>query len=550
MASLNPISGTLGRARAAHLLRRATFGCKSEDIDHFASLTVNQAVSQLLTFPSLPTPPPHSSGAFFDSKGKLLNGTTKVLSWWLYQSMMPGQAPTLFYRIAFFLHTCLTTSMDGKQGTPAYQHVWLLLKYVDKSYKELVRKMCQDNLMGGYLDIANNTNTHPNENFARELMELFTLGKGPQIGPGNYTNYTEDDIREAAKVLTGWKITGNYTDQTKMDPDLGWVVMFASFKHHDTSNKQFSSTLQNATIQGATNKAGMYTELDELIELIFSQDAVSLFIMRKLYRYLVNYQITKEIEDDIIEELALIFRQSNFHFRPVLEALFKSQHFYDEDDSQSGDETIGSLIKSPLELALSSAVFFGCKIPDINIDMVGTYEWLFKLETWIEKMGMDFWKPSSVAGYEPMYQEPSFNRHWITPITLPLRYNVMFDRFVDVMDEPICPDGMFNVLNFVEDPKRVKPFAGPDPKGNPGPHDGARIADHLVREITNYLFAVELDTDRIAYFRDDLLLEQLSPINWMFEWDNYKNTGNASNIYPQLVKLFKGIIQSPEFQLM
>ncbi|MEL6842339.1 MAG: DUF1800 family protein, partial [Bacteroidota bacterium] len=536
--------------------RRATFGCNRETIDNFAQMTVSQAVTALLDFPAVPSVPvsgtlgsSNNVANAFHPDGRLKAGTGQVNRWWFYQNIDPNQPPTSYYRLVFFLHTCCTVAHEGMQ-TYWYYHLYLLLKYADKSYKTLVRKMCQDHAMGKYLNIGDNTNVHPNENFARELLELFTLGKGPQIGPGNYTNYTEDDIREAARVLTGWRYTGNLNATNKMDPDLGWVVMFPATTFHDSGNKQFSAVFQNQVINGQNTNQGMAKEVDELVDMIFKQDAVSEFIMRKLYRYFVHYDITPEVEADIIEPLAQAFRQNNFEFIPVIKMLLESSHFYDEDDTNSGDEILGGMIKSPLELYLNTMNFFQTNTPDPTVDLAAYYEWMEKrVDRFMEKMGFSIFNPTSVAGYEPMYQEPDFNRYWINPSLLPNRYDHIFSKLVDVNNMPVLPEGMFNILDYIQDPANVSVFQGADPKGIPGPHEGARIADHLVHEIVDYLLPVTLDTDRFDYFRDELLLDNLSPINWMFEWDNFKATGNAANIYPQLVKLIRGILQSPEYQL-
>ena len=111
------------------------------------------------------------------------------------------------------------------------------------------------------------------------------------------------------------------------------------------------------------------------------------------------------------------------------------------------------------------------------------------------------------------------------------------------------PYGNFNMLDFIEDPANIPPYEGADPMGTPGPHEGPRIAEHLVHTLLEYLLPVMPDSDRIQYFLNEALLDNLSVINWMFEWDNYRSTNDDSMIRPQLNRLFKAIIQSPEYQL-
>ena len=102
----------------------------------------------------------------------------------------------------------------------------------------LRKKMTMDNLMLIYLNNTTNNKNSPNENYAREFFELFTIGKGPQIGPGDYTNYTEDDVITAAKLLTGFKSSAR---GTVIDPDTGLSTGRTVFNQHDTSDKTFSA---------------------------------------------------------------------------------------------------------------------------------------------------------------------------------------------------------------------------------------------------------------------------------------------------------------------
>ncbi|GAB4422692.1 MAG: hypothetical protein OHK0039_38870 [Bacteroidia bacterium] len=550
MASLTPITGSLGTARALHLVRRATFGASRAEIDAIATKTAAQAVAELLSSFAIPPAPLNTStGITWRSTGEISATLPQINSWWLYLLMDPNRPPTAFHKITVFLHTCVTVNYETvADPTMWFYHLLLLMQHVDKSYKDLVRRVSVDNGMGVFLNLEQNVVGHPNENYARELLELFTVGKGPQIGPGNYTNYTEDDIREAARLLTGFRLNRDYNNASKRDPVTNQPLMQPSTSRHDSGNKQFSAAFQNRVIQGRSTAAGMLEEMDELIDMIFDQEAVSRFIMRKLYRYFVNYRITPEVETDIITPLAEEFRSNGYMLLPVLGILLQSEHFYDEDSSMTGDETIGALIKNPLELWMQTMRLFECYIPDMNTQRSAIYGWLHPWQYYLFELGMDVFGPPSVAGYEPMYQEPDFNRYWLTATTLPLRYNYMYGRVLNANNTNPIPFGRFNMLDFVQNPENLPPYPGPDPMGNPGPHEGARIADYLVRTLVQYMFPITPDEDRIDYFKT-ILLDGLSPINWMFEWDAYRNTGNANNIRPQLNKLFKALVQAPEYQM-
>ncbi|MEL6853338.1 MAG: DUF1800 family protein, partial [Bacteroidota bacterium] len=414
MASLQPLVGNLGVRRAAHLLRRAAFGGSRAEIDAFANMSVSQAVTALLDFPGIPAPPQDpGSGQSFNSNGSITVFEPEIVSWWIYHAVNPNVAPTAFHKLVFFMHTCVTVSWEVvREPTWWWYHKNWMMTFADKSYRELMQKMSVDMAMGRFLNLDTSTKNAPNENYARELLELFTVGKGPQIGPSNYTNYTEDDIRTIAKVFTGFNTNWWYDNSSYWDSDYGHPVLVADPSEHDISDKTLSAAFNNATISGRSSRSGMFDEVNELIDVIFAQEATSEFLVRKLYRYYVHYQITPEIEQDIIQPLAQTFRNSDFHWEPVLTQLLNSRHFYDADDATPDDDVIGGLIKTPFELWAQNMRYFGSYIPNLDNDRSGIQSWIYGYQWKLQELGMYVWAPPSVAGYEPMYQEPDFNRYW------------------------------------------------------------------------------------------------------------------------------------------
>ena len=150
-----------------------------------------------------------------------------------------------------------------------------------------------------YLNGNENTKEAPNENYARELLELFTIGKGEVAGPGDYTTFTEQDVQSMARVLTGWTIN-LLAIGTKLES-----IFLAP--RHDTGSKQLSSRFNDEIIENAGDQ-----EYSNLIDVIFEQDEVSKFICRKIYRYFINHEIDDEIEANIIEPMAQIIRDDNY----------------------------------------------------------------------------------------------------------------------------------------------------------------------------------------------------------------------------------------------
>jgi uncharacterized protein (DUF1800 family) len=290
--------------------------------------------------------------------------------------------------------------------------------------------MCVDNAMLFYIDNTSNEFGSPNENFAREMFELYSIGKGDQIGPEDYTNYTETDIKQASRVLTG--IKHNFDFDT-IDPDTslprGKVTLSGQqATQHDPGVKTFTDKFGGATIQpdpsmmsgGFATEEGFYDEIDQLMDMIFEQDETARFICRKLYRFFVYYKITDEIETDIITPLAANFKASGYDLKTVLRELLSSQHFYDEDSTATTDNHIGAIIKSPIDLVVGTLRFFKVNMPT---DITELYDVAYaSILRNLDDQGMKFYKPIDVAGYPPYHQTPAYNRNWITPNWLATRY--------------------------------------------------------------------------------------------------------------------------------
>ncbi|MCR9290983.1 MAG: DUF1800 domain-containing protein [Bacteroidetes bacterium] len=232
-----------------------------------------------------------------------------------------------------------------------FEHERLCQFYALGNMKTFAYKMTLDHQMLRFLDNNLNKKGQPNENYAREFLELFTILKGEQIGGGNYTNYTEEDIAETARVLTGFT-TSNFANK---DPDTGLSTGRALFNNQDIGNKQFSDAFQNQIILGATSQADMFRELQDFVDMVFNQKETARAYVRRLYQFFIHDIITKEIESDIIQPLADQFYNNGYELKPIMEILLKSKHFYDEDDSDNSDNIIGGKIKSPLDLLFQAA---------------------------------------------------------------------------------------------------------------------------------------------------------------------------------------------------
>ena len=540
MASLNPKTGALNHRLAAHLLRRTTYVPTRQNVDTFAIKTADEAVDDLfvLTDPTMDEPIDYITGEPWINSGsppQLAQFHLKniVRSWWINEAR---QDLSIGHKMMFFLHTCFTTASDILNSSYNFDHLQLLRFYAIGSYRDFAKKMTLDNQMLQYLNNTLNNVGLPNENYAREFLELFTIGKGEQIGPGDYTNYTEDDIAAAARVLTGFKRStrGDY-----IDTDTSIPTGRAVFSQHDTLSKTFSSAFQNTTLLGAQNEAEMFDELSAFIDLVFAQEETARFICRKIYRFFVSKNITDEIEQDIIEPLATTFQDNDYNLELVMKQLLKSEHFFDEDDANAGDEIIGSLIKSPLDNVLMSLNVLDIAIPDPLTDSENHYSNFYRrgvMDTMFSLAGFDIFRPDVVAGYPAYYQQPDFNRTWFSSNTIIPRYKLpqMLIEGSRVLLSGTLGGVQFDVVAFTENPNNVT-----DPFNASG----------LVQDFLNYMLPEFPDTERYDYFLNDVFLNGLFIEDWLYEWENYLDTGDDSEVRIPLENLVTAIMYSQEYQL-
>ena len=276
-----------------------------------------------------------------------------------------------------------------------------------------------------YLDNTNNIATNPNENYAREFLELFTILKGPQIGSGNYTNYTEIDVQQAAKVFSGFKQQNN---RTVIDADTGLPSGYANKNQHSSVNKTFSAAFNNQVITGKNTETGMFEELNAFINMVFAQPETAKSFCRKLYKFYVKSEWNASVETDIITPLSQQLIANDYEILPIVKTLLASEHFYDADDADATNNTIGAIVKSPLQILNEVCTMFSVPIPSPVSDAAHYYTNFFLYflhNTYFKGAGMDFFNPDSVAGYPAHYQEPDFDRLWFSSNTLIARYKLI-----------------------------------------------------------------------------------------------------------------------------
>lgn len=564
MTTLDPITGTLGTKRAAHLLRRLTFGPAQTQIDTFATYTIDQAIAALFDGFVMPSAPTKPDASVWVNVAPLSNEKDFELFsyfkyWWLGQMAISS---TSLEKLVFFIHTIITTKQDtGGSARDIYFQNALFRQYLINDftdtvplfnrYKSLIKKICIDNSMLSFLNGNVNVKGRPNENFARELLELFTIGKGPTIGVGNYTNYTENDIKAAAKALTGWD--KDYTFAT-LDTDTslprGKIKGSSSnASSHDNTTKTLSSAFSNTAITpNATTptEASALDEISQLIDAIYNQDEASRFLVRKLYRFFVHYNIDATIETDIIIPLATLFKSGGFRLRTVLEKLCKSEHFF-EAASGINDDKMGGTIKSPLDLVLGTLRYF-----EVSFPASGTTDFNSKMgqiENYINTMGLSFLDPYDVAGYEAYYQVPLYSRNWINTNTLLRRYIFIKDIFTENTNglAYIDPLVWFNKtsIGVTDTIATTDTLVGTQKLAK-------MLIEHIAQKLLVYSApTTEISDERYNYFAV-YHLGGLSFENWVFNWTN-RNGSNMmikDDATARLRNILFVLMQSPEYQLM
>jgi uncharacterized protein (DUF1800 family) len=385
MNMLTPLpAAKWNEATATHLLNRAAFGGTPAEIEAARRKGVGAAVRDLVDVKSdtANLAPPtwahprnirqtrmeikaaKERGDNFQEKARqvrMMEGEEIVdlRRWWL-DRMAKAPAP-LVEKMTLFWHGHFATSVQKVQD--AYW-MWLqndtLRRNAFGNFAVLVKKMSRDPAMMIYLDLQQSRQEHPNENWARELMELFTVG---------IDNYTEQDIRESARAFTGYRVEMT-TQQFR----------FAPFQQ-DHGTKTFMG--KSGNLNG-----------DDIIDTLVSKPACAQFIGRKLWRFFVE----DEPSADVVDAFAERIRAHNYEMRPVLRELFSSAEFYSE-------RAMRTQIKSPVQYIVQTTKLLDAPLPSPIV-----------AQNAMRQMGQLLFAPPNVKGWDG-------GKTWISTSTLLFRYN-------------------------------------------------------------------------------------------------------------------------------
>ncbi|MCH8961422.1 MAG: DUF1800 domain-containing protein [Bacteroidetes bacterium] len=502
-AGLEPHNAPLDQSSAAHLLRRTSFGAAPEQIEGYLGQTAADVAADLVQAAveaPMPDPPEWINET---APGRDASQEQRQAYRKLNQERLHGWVANWFERMTqyglrekmtLFWHNHFVTEVQTYRGAPlAYRYVTALRTHALGNFKDFVRAIGLDIAMLVYLNGRENEAGAPNENYGRELLELFTMGQFD--GQGN-ENYTQEDIEEIARALTGWRINErNYT-------------VFLVPNRHDDGEKTFF---------GRTGAWGY----DDLIDLLFEErgDQIAEFIARKLY----GEFIYAAPDETLVAELAQIFLDNDFEIAPVVNALLGSAHFFD-------DQVIGAHIKSPVEMLVALI---------LELDIVPGTEIFHFLNRVSEPLQQALLSPPNVAGWEGHHtwlNTTTFVSRWdrVTEILHILgrtdRLNLV--ALAEKLHDPNDPNAAFTLPVALAEHLLAVPLDLLDLHVSEEPFAGDLISNPIPTEVEN----------GPAYARN-LAKLFLADTPW-YEWS--LQTGGASRVISSYIQLLNFL---PEFQL-
>ena len=454
------------RVKAAHLLNRAGFGGTPEEVERVLHLGPADAVDELLDFPDAPAAeqsrddlPDHSAienvPLSYKAQEEALRGVddpeekqktrnewmgahrranTETAEWWL-ERMAYGKYP-MQEKLTLFWHGHFTTSADMNRGA---NQIWrqneLLRTFAAGNFAAFTHAVARDPAMIDYLNNQQNTKYAPNENFARELMELFTLG---------LDRYSPRDIREVARAFTGWHHDGD-------------AYVFRASLHDDGPKSVFGSKPYDLTG-------------DDVVDVLMRHPAMPPFVAGRLFEFFAY----ADADPALLKSLGAVLTDNDYELRPVLRALFNSRAFY-------SSAAVGTQIKSPIQLVVGTQRLLG-------VDPAEGRDFR-RLRGSLQQMGQVPLMPPNVKGWPG-------GRAWINTGTLFARANVAARIAKDVRASDLVPENVFAEPGPIVD-RWVERLIGrpinPDKRkallavaGNPATGGGLRKAVQLIVSLPEY----------------------------------------------------------------
>jgi uncharacterized protein (DUF1800 family) len=342
------------REKIAHLLRRAGFGATEAELDAYEQKGLDKTITELVNYPV-------SEPKLDDAISKLnlrMDRLADIQTWWITRMVLTERP--LLEKMVLFWHGHFATSIRKVNNVPyMLQQNQFFRSNALGDFREILLGISKDPAMLVWLDSNSNRKGAPNENYARELLELFSMGIG---------NYTEADVKEAARAFTGWHV----------DNQKG-IFMFNS-RLHDYGSKSF------------LGKIGDFDGTD-VIDIDVQQPATAKFISQKLFSFF-GYE---NPEPEIVSKLADVYLKSNRSIKPIVEAIFRSEEFY-------SPKAVFTMVRSPVGLVVPARRLVGGQI-NVGVMIAA-----------MRRTGQELFAPPDVSGWET-------GMEWISTARLLERFN-------------------------------------------------------------------------------------------------------------------------------
>ncbi len=493
-ASIAPYQQPLSRDDALHLLRRFTLGPTQALVEQLVGKSAEEAVELLLgtptTEPAVPSPGPWVDQAQEDPRGVDIvtrgqieatwqSNFKRLQQWWI--DLMRTEEFPAREKLTLFWSGHFTTEFTYDLGyippQVLYRQNLMLRQMRLGNFRTFLEAVTLDCAMLEYLGGTLNVVGKPNENYAREMMELYSTGIGW---------YTEGDVKEAARVLTGWKAS-LYSDAPAPN---GIFNTWFKPSDHDIGAKQFLGFTIPARDQDTNTEYLVRTqEVRRMIEILFEQraEAIARFMVGKLYRFFV-YSNPDATDAETLAALMQVFIQNDFELRPLLHTLLASEHFFDPANR-------GVQIKTPADYAVGLARQLGVTLPNAADALA--------------RMEQDLIDPPDVSGWRGY-------RTWISTKTIPHRVQYAHQLITSMSDQ--------QAQQFVRS------------------FDGWQDIDSFTTELTRFLLPRPVGSARLAYYTDVLLAG--AP---RYEWPSIVN--DAPAVATRLRAVLRVIVKAPDYHL-
>ena len=374
---------------AAHLIRRMGFGGNPDEIDDLASRGREGAVDYLIGYNQIDnsamdsmllqnfdflTPPVDNN--------QISNG--EIRRWWF--TRLVHSKRQFEEKMTLFWHNHFATSSSKVQDFLMYNQNLTLRQYALDRFDTLLLKVAQDPAMLVWLDGTTNVLGASNENFGRELQELFTMGINDVVT--GQPNYTELDVKEIARAFTGWRF-----NTVRQSGTITYNFFIQANQHDNTSKTIYGQTL---------NFSG-----EDVITLVSARQATARYLVWKLFNFFVYPMTTSSADKATIDKFATIYLNNNHSIKTLVRAIFTSDEFFSE-------RAFFSLVKQPVELVVGAIrMLGGVYNPGSNINAGRTSN---TLSASARNQGQDLFGPPDVAGWD-------FNLGWVSTATMLERFN-------------------------------------------------------------------------------------------------------------------------------